>query len=339
MELTQFNHSEILERYTVRPTRMEDKAAFCRLLYLYTLAMGDAEDLKPEDIDWTMPHYDLATSSIVLEDKNGEMIAYANLWDNSDIPIRNYTSWAVHPEHWHQGIEEFILEWLEKTAERAIPRCPDDAQVSLLLGTPIGFAQRESYYQARGYRFARVFQRRVITMTEAPPPAQFPEGFYVRSYRHPEELEDFVRLFTDSFRDHFGWVDEPFEKEVEVWRHELENDPIFDPLLCYLVVDSKTEALAGFCFCRRELAGRPDMAYVNELGVGKAYRKQGIALNMLYHAFGEFWKQGRAQVGLNVDSESLTGANRLYERAGMSVEKQWAQYEKILRTGRILANV
>ena len=38
-------------------------------------------------------------------------------------------------------------------------------------------------------------------------------------------------------------------------------------------------------------------------------------------------------MGLDVDAESLTGATRLYEKAGMRVVHQDNQYQKELRAG------
>ena len=41
-------------------------------------------------------------------------------------------------------------------------------------------------------------------------------------------------------------------------------------------------------------------------------------------------------MGLGVDAQSLTGATRLYEKAGMHVDRQYANYEKELRPGEDL---
>jgi mycothiol synthase len=38
-----------------------------------------------------------------------------------------------------------------------------------------------------------------------------------------------------------------------------------------------------------------------------------------------------------VDAQSLTGATRLYEKAGMYVQRQYATYEKELRPGEDLS--
>lgn len=50
---------------------------------------------------------------------------------------------------------------------------------------------------------------------------------------------------------------------------------------------------------------------------------------MLY-SFNEFYQCGMRKVGLNVDAASLTGANRLYERAGMHTIQQFHIYKKVL---------
>jgi ribosomal protein S18 acetylase RimI-like enzyme len=54
----------------------------------------------------------------------------------------------------------------------------------------------------------------------------------------------------------------------------------------------------------------------------------------LQHSFGEFYKRGVRKIGLGVDAGSLTGALRLYEKAGMSVFSQFDKYEKEIRAGK-----
>jgi ribosomal protein S18 acetylase RimI-like enzyme len=46
------------------------------------------------------------------------------------------------------------------------------------------------------------------------------------------------------------------------------------------------------------------------------------------HTFGEFYKRGTTTIGLGVDSANLTGATRLYQRAGMHVAGEFVLYEK-----------
>ena len=54
---------------------------------------------------------------------------------------------------------------------------------------------------------------------------------------------------------------------------------------------------------------------------------------LLRHAAQAFHRRGLARYALAVDSESLTGATRLYERAGMHAAHTYAGYLKELRPG------
>ena len=62
-----------------------------------------------------------------------------------------------------------------------------------------------------------------------------------------------------------------------------------------------------------------------------------VGLAMLHLAFGEFYRRGKAQVTLDVDAESLTGATRLYEKAGMRLLRRQVAYDLVLREGKELA--
>jgi len=58
-----------------------------------------------------------------------------------------------------------------------------------------------------------------------------------------------------------------------------------------------------------------------------------LGLALLRNALGEFYRRGCGSVELLVDSDSLTGALRLYERAGMRAFRTQLIYEKELRAG------
>ncbi len=57
---------------------------------------------------------------------------------------------------------------------------------------------------------------------------------------------------------------------------------------------------------------------------------------MLHHTFAAFYRRGIRAIGLSVDSESATGAPRLYARAGMRVTEEYLLHRKELRPGALL---
>ncbi|MNY35666.1 TDP-fucosamine acetyltransferase [compost metagenome] len=84
------------------------------------------------------------------------------------------------------------------------------------------------------------------------------------------------------------------------------------------------EELVGFIITKNF----KDHAFVDLLGVRRAWRKSGIALALLQSVYRACFDQGIHHVQLSVDASSLTGANRLYERAGMTASFQMGLYEK-----------
>ncbi|MBD0349195.1 MAG: GNAT family N-acetyltransferase, partial [Thermoleophilia bacterium] len=102
----------------------------------------------------------------------------------------------------------------------------------------------------------------------------------------------------------------------------------FDPALWFIAYDG--DEIAGFSLCRPRESGDPDMGWVSVLGVRRPWRRRGLALALLRHSFVELHRRGKKRVGLGVDAENTTGALRLYERAGMHVDRRWDTWEKIV---------
>lgn len=88
---------------------------------------------------------------------------------------------------------------------------------------------------------------------------------------------------------------------------------------------------------RPEFEKDPSIAWIDELAVLRPWRRKGIGLALLHQVFGEFYRRGKHKVGLGVDGDSLTGATRLYKKAGMRVFRQTDAYEKVLRPGKDLS--
>jgi ribosomal protein S18 acetylase RimI-like enzyme len=183
---------------------------------------------------------------------------------------------------------------------------------------------------------ARTFLRMEIELDAPPPAPVWPDGITARIMRHTEDdLRRAWAVDQDAFRDHWGFMPLAFEK----WRHLIASDPHFDPTLFFFATTQTPdgEQIVGGCFCRPQTTEDPDMAFVNDLGVRRAWRRQGIALALLRHAFAEFYRRGQRKAGLGVDATSLTGALDLYRKAGMRETRRYLSYEKELRAGEELS--
>src|SRR5688572_15332654 len=97
------------EGYSVRVTTQDDAESAVKLWEIVSTHMGVPEivDAEEERSGWQEPKFGLADSSIVIEDAEGNFVGIAVLGDNSDIPVRAWLSWNVHPAHEGKGLENY----------------------------------------------------------------------------------------------------------------------------------------------------------------------------------------------------------------------------------------
>jgi ribosomal protein S18 acetylase RimI-like enzyme len=181
-----------------------------------------------------------------------------------------------------------------------------------------------------GFQHIRSSYHMLIEMDAPVPEPIFPEGITLRTYSPGLDAAATYQAVEDSFRDHFGFVEEPFEPGLKRFKHFWEDEGS-DPTLMFLAMDGDT--VAGINLCRPQAFDDPDMGWVGTLGVLRPWRKRGLGLALLRHSFNDFFSRGKRKVGLGVDAQNLTGALRLYENAGMHVHQAFDQYEKELRPG------
>ena len=198
----------------------------------------------------------------------------------------------------------------------------------------VPYVNKKGPFQHReaGFVAARFSLRMVIELNGHPPRPHFPDGVTVRTM-HTGEEHDVIHAVRDSFQDHFGYVDMPFEEEFKLRKHVMENDPYYDPTLWFLA-EAGSE-IVGMSLCWPRTSEDEKMGWVDTLGVRRQWRRRGIALALLHHSFCELYLRGAHGVGLGVDGMSLTGATRLYEKAGMHSDPKhrYEMYEKELRPG------
>jgi predicted N-acetyltransferase YhbS len=165
-----------------------------------------------------------------------------------------------------------------------------------------------------------------IDLVDPPQQPQFPDGIAIRSMRREQDEHEVWQVVEESFADHWGYAPMPFD---EFMYYRIEGQPHFDPSLVFTAHDDAD--IAGVAICLPAAAGRSDTGWVSVLGVRPTQRGRGIGMGLLRHAFSEFHRRGYTGVGLNVDGSSLTGADRLYERAGMHEVRRASYFDKALR--------
>ena len=324
--------------YIARGGRIEDYKFAFDLLNVHSQHLNGRDDLTDSELlrlDWLNDGFNPQTDIRMIFAPDNSPAAFVECWLNQEPPVHPWIFGCVHPAHWGKGIGSHIVTWANDHARLALEKCESDLRVAPRSGAEAHNKAGLALFQQLGWKHIRSYYRMVTDLDSVPEVPPFPEGITVRTYDPDTETEAVYLTIVDSFKDHFGFIAPPFEKGLADFKHNFINEPGYDPRFWFVAVEGNE--MVGICICRREDPEDPESGWVSELGVRRAWRKRGLGNALLKHAFGVFHANGKKRASLGVDATSLTGALRLYERAGMRVLRQFNQFEKELRPGRELA--
>ncbi|MEM6529897.1 MAG: GNAT family N-acetyltransferase [Chloroflexota bacterium] len=319
--------------FTDRPAQMSDIESVVDMMNESAEREGhrDQRTYATFRTEWAQPHFDLATQTRLILSPEGKPVAHIELYHETDT---QHILWhRVHVDYHDTTVGLYLLQWAERTARGRLDKAPEGTRVVLHGASRPNDIASEKRFETLGMEKIRNFYDMRIDMTESPDVPAMPDGFSIRNYRHPQDLREALRMDIEAFRDHWGFVEPDFEKELAFVKHKYDTDTLFDPELCLLAIDDATGKIVGVCLSRIEAWEDPTVGYVESLAVLRKYRGRGLAGTMLRTVFGRFYAKGKPNVTLGVDADSLTGATRLYEKAGMYVYEVHPRWEKVLRDG------
>ncbi len=263
------------------------------------LSVGSPEPVSPDSVlrDWSFPGV-----RIELDARLGAG-SYAFVDGFGDGRV--WIDLAGHPT-------AGLLDWAELRARELGSR--------LLSGA---WTMREPILrelEQRGFAPVRTSYRMAIDLVDPTPEPVWPDGVEARAFE-PGDEHVFYELHQEAFRD--SW--EPIEETYDEWAHQFLVPEVLAPTLWTLAVAG--DEPAGLAICHPH-AVDGKLGWVRVLGVREAFRGRGLGRALLLRAFAQFCHHGMTRAGLGVDATSPTGANKLYESAGMHVYAQFAIYEK-----------
>ena len=312
--------------FTARPATLDDVDAAVELVNLCSMELIGRPEFEAHEFrnDWQSPSLDPATNVRLVYASDGTLAGYGGLWDPAPH-VQMHAMGSVHPAHRGQGVGAYLAAWIEERARRSIPLAPEGVRVTVDQMKLDRDALARERLLASDYRLVRYFIRMRIDMDGPPPAPDLPAGVVIDTLaglpgKPRQRLWPVVHAERDIFRDHFGYVEMPLQEEYDEWWHWIEHDPEHDPSLWFLALAG--DEVVGVSLCQPKMAEDPGAAYVMSLGVRRSWRRRGVALALLRHTFGAFYRRGTCLVALDVDAESLTGAPRLYRRAGMRVQRR-----------------
>jgi mycothiol synthase len=293
---------------TIRPAREEDVGAAAELLNEHSRRLHGTDDVTPADLlmYWKSPDVELGLDILLAENADG-LVGYA------DIGVHGDSVWLDV-----RGTDPKALPaLLEAIEEHGTAKEPDK---NLWGYSSADDRPLVDLYESSGYRRVRHSFRMQIGLDDDQLAPEWPDGFAVRTMREGEERRVYDAQMA-SFADTWMFAPDPYES----WLHWMVEEPSFDRSLWFLA--EQDDDLAGIILSRAP-ENEPGLGWVRILGVLPEYRNKGLGEALLRHTFAEFASRGFKSVGLGVDAENPTGAVRVYERAGMHVERTNLIFER-----------
>ena len=323
--------------FTTRPATMDDLETAVTLMNICSTAQVGRPEHNTADttLEWTQEKFNLATNTHLVFAPNGEMVGYLEIWDIHPVPVSNWVWGCVHPDYEGLGIGTYMLTWTEEQLQRTFDRVPADARVVFRSGAVSTYEPAQQLLAGYGMTPVRYFWKMLIDFDAQPPYPTPPEGITIKPFTAVNDLTAVMRATDEAFHDHWGYVEQPEEEMLKEWQEWTKKDSKHDPGLWFLAMDG--DEIAGVSLCRIEDWNNAEWGHVDELAVRRPWRRRGIALALLHHSFAALYARGKKSVSLGVDASSLTGATRLYEKAGMRIFREFQTFEKELRPGRDLS--
>jgi ribosomal protein S18 acetylase RimI-like enzyme len=278
--------------------------------------------LEGVEIAWGKSAFDPSTDAWMARDAAGQLVGYAH--EGAGDPDDANASFFIHPHSGSAALGASLCRLAETRARARLREAPGHEASWLTYWVAATNMPSHQALEAEGYAPVRHIWGMELTLGNEPPQAPtWPEGITVRPCATEDDLRLAHATVTEAFQDHWGYVAHTFEE----YSQSMIQIAGFDPSLWYLAVETASDAVVGTALCEV----LPDRGWINDLGSVRRWRARGIGEALLRHAFREFHARGLRLVGLGVDSESQTGATRLYERVGMRIERQYDIYRKALR--------
>ncbi len=323
--------------YTMRSATLDDIDDIAAVINAYARPLI-GEDLYPTEYVrrfLTTPGFCLADSCKLVSSDTGGLAGLALVMDIQPPHVQIMGWGIVLQKDQGKGIGSMLHAWMEPRARQAIDKAPPDARVFLMQNLFDQDVAGKAFLDHHAYELTRHYWRMITRLDGALPTPVWPEGITLQTVDLRENLEAPYRALDEAFSDHYGHIEGDLDQRLEQQRHNLKNNPDYDPDLSFLAMDG--DQIAAVCMCTPRSGMDTTCGYINGLGVLRPWRKRGLGLALLHHAFAMFKAKGKTSASLHVDAQSLTGATRLYERAGMHVDQLTHEYQLELRPGIELA--
>lgn len=320
-------NSKLPDGYKVRAAVKDDIEIVVELInYVSKVATGEiSTSIEDKKNAWETPGLNIIWDTHLVFTGDDTLVGLVEFWDILDPHMQATVHLHVHPENAPVLIGNYLLSWVDLRAKQVQNFVPEDEKTDLLVQVDGQDKNKQQILQANGYINKRTFWNMLIELEKPPSNKELPKGLSIRNHVPGQDDRVMYDTLECAFADHWRHVPIAYEQ----WVHWNLGDDEFDPDFWFLA--KQKDMIVGGLMAWKTYNDEVDTGWISDLGVLKEWRGWGIGEALLSRAFHAFYEQGTKKVVLLVDTDSQTGALRLYEKVGMkSISKQFV-YEKVVR--------
>ena len=296
---------------------------------------SEAHDGVPRVLDVQEMREDFEDEHVVLAEDvrvalcDGELAGYTFAeYIPSEVRLERCYVWGeVDPIHRGAGVGRALLGWGIEQARSRLSASSNDVPKYIRVNRFDYVESAHRLYRRMGFTPARYFDELLRPLDDLPVPAEL-TGVTIASW--PDDRDDEILVVNDAaFADHWGST--PITPDR--WHQEVRGFGA-RPDLSFVAVDDATGDIVSYCLNKRFEAddavnGRKD-GWIDQLGTLAQWRGRGLASQLIVASLHAFAADGLTHASIGVDSESPTGAARLYRRLGFEPVQRAIDYEIVV---------
>ncbi|MCE9621840.1 MAG: GNAT family N-acetyltransferase [Actinomycetia bacterium] len=310
---------------TYRMAERADLPALCALINAAHRADGTPQVLSLEELTEDLDDSGDLTSDVRLGLLGNELVGYVRAlhFPSDELWERCYLVGTVHPEHRGNGIGRTLMAWGVECGTALLRSSTNEFPKYLRVELHESSVDARHLFERLGFRDVRKFEELLRPLTKLPP-VQEPVG--VRIVAWPGDRDEEIRdVKNKAFADHWGSTPTPANK-WKTWVHGFGSFPEQS----FIAVDEANHVVAYSLNHRYpaddEILGRRD-GWIMNLGTLPEWRGRGVASALIVRSLHAFAAAGLTHASIGVDSDSLTGAVRLYKSLGFTTNRSHTTLE------------
>ena len=314
--------STLPEGFVVRAPRLDELDVVAGMIAVCDTSDLGQPDYSREELldDWQREHFNLADDARVVFNSEGRIVGYMDVCYFRDGMFLNPNG-NVLPAYRPLGIEHYLYRLMEERADQYAreAKVRDGLDIPAIWTLSVN-DRTNQLLEMEGFGIVSREVEMQIEMEREPEKPECPHGINAHPLvvmNNVHTLHIIHRLIQDAFSE-IGHCIQPFDE----WEANAISRRDFDASLVF-VAEAAGEVVGvamGY--------DMPGGGWIRQVAVERQWRRRGIALQLMRTMLSEFYRRGIRTVGLTVDPQNVTGAPRVYERAGMHVFRQYYTYDK-----------